>query len=126
VPRGEWLFDFCALLYDREAPRAGQFVVQAVAIGEVEWHPKGIYSDFEKLLVADAMVLFMIFEKGSVQEAEAELDRMERAVARRHEYLRARGVGRLPIFQLSCWVYSHGPFVHRTVPRATSPDVGMA
>jgi hypothetical protein len=113
---GEWLFDFCALLYDREAPRAGQFVAQAVAIGEVEWKREGIDHDFEKLLVADARVLFMVFEMASDEDAKTELDRLQGIVERRREYLHSIGIIGSPIFLLSCWKYaSQGPFVHRQI-----------
>jgi hypothetical protein len=99
----------------RKLPEAERFIAQAVAIGEVEWNPKGIDEDFEKLMVADAMVLFMVFEKGSCSEADAELDHLEGAVRRRHEYFRVRGIMQPPIFLLSCWMYPKGRFVHRQI-----------
>lgn len=112
---GEWLFDFCALLYDEELPPQERFLTQAIAIGEVEWGTRSsqIDDDFEKLLVADALVLFMIFEQWSRADAEVELDRLEKVAMRRQEFVRLRGINQPPIFLLSCWIIPKGPFIHR-------------
>lgn len=112
----EWLFDYCALLFDLEVPDDQRFPAQAAVIGEIEWDAarSKIDDDFEKLLVADALVLFMIIQQYSMDEAEAELTRLEHAVRRRLEIFRLRKC-QPPIFLLSCWVVPTGPFIHRRI-----------
>jgi hypothetical protein len=67
---------------------------QLAIVGEVEfdWTREEIDKDFEKLLAADSLVLFMTFQ-GPVEMARQELDRLEAAV-RRQEYTRLRGLSR--------------------------------
>jgi hypothetical protein len=49
----EWLFDFSAVLVEPNDRSRERYLMQALVIGEVEWHHY-LDKDFEKLLVASA------------------------------------------------------------------------
>jgi len=101
--QGEWLYDFCALLYE-ESPDQCRFVTQALVIGEVEWVLAGADDDFEKLLIADALVCFFLFGARSPSLGAEKLDLFEKLARRRHELLRQRrGIAQPPIFLVSCY-----------------------
>jgi hypothetical protein len=106
---GEWLFDFCALVEDDDVPSDDRFMAQAAIVGEVEWSlDRGkVDADFEKLLIADSLVLFMTFQNPTVEGGKKELDRLEAAARRRQQYARLRGLSRPPVFLLSCWCWTH-------------------
>lgn len=94
-------------------------MAQAAIVGEVEWNWKGgeVDKDFEKLLIADSLVLFMTFQSPSVENGKMELERLEAAARRRQQYARMRGLNRPPIFLLSCWCWTPtgAQFEHRIV-----------
>jgi hypothetical protein len=99
----EWLFDFCALIEDQDVLADDRFMAQAAIVGEVEWNwDRGeVDKDFEKLLIADSLVLFMTFQNPTVEAGKKELDRLEAAARRRQQYARLRGLSRPPVFLLS-------------------------
>jgi hypothetical protein len=115
----EWLFDFCAFVEDNDVPADDRFMAQAAIVGEVEWNwDRGeVDKDFEKLLIADSLVLFMTFQNPTVETGKKELDRLEAAARRRQQYARLRGLSRPPVFLLSCWCWTHpgAYFEHRIV-----------
>jgi hypothetical protein len=113
----EWLFDFCAFVEDNDVPADDRFMAQAVIVGEVEWEPSEVDKDFEKLLIADSLVLFMTFQNRTVEAGKKELDRLEAAARRRQQYARLRGLSRPPVFLPSCWCWTHpgAYFEHRIV-----------
>jgi hypothetical protein len=99
----EWLYDFCALLYE-EPPDQLRFVTQALVIGEVEWVLAGADDDFEKLLIADALICFFLFGARSQSLGAKKLDLLEKCARRRHEFVRQRrGMAEPPIFLVSCY-----------------------
>src|SRR5260221_5623239 len=86
----EWNnLDFLALLYDEDAA----FPAQAVLVGEVEWSDNDdkIDEDFEKVLIVDAFVFFMVFLQFSREDAMESLNRLEAAYKRRQAYGRQHG-----------------------------------
>lgn len=116
----EWLFDFGAYIVD---PDDG-LMIHAPIIGEIEWNwsKDAIDTDFEKLLVADATLCFMAFQQRTQDDADRELDRLEKAVRRRHQFDRVRNVKKPRAFLLSCYVLESGTmtenFLHREVVAA--------
>jgi hypothetical protein len=124
----EWLFDFCALLFEEESRNGVRFVAQAAIIGEIEFSdPKGLDKDFEKLLIVDSLACFFAFPKWSETEARAELDRFEHVVERRQRYAKLRGASRPPVFLLSCYLAPSRRFMHRIVGlMPTSPEPGYS
>ena len=110
----EWLFDFCVLLYE-EQPPTYRFTVQAAVVGEIEWNPRGIDDDFEKLLIVDSLVCFFVFRRWSEVEATKELDRLQSFAERRRQYAQLRGMTQPPVFLLSCHLEPDRRFIHRTV-----------
>jgi hypothetical protein len=66
------LFDFCALVEDEDVPADDRFMAQAAVVGEVEWNrDRGeVDKDFEKLLIADSLVLFMTFQSPTVEDGK--------------------------------------------------------
>lgn len=60
---GEWLFDVTWLKYDCEKSDCDKSLVYVPLAAECEWGArKHIYDDFQKLLLARASVVLMIFE----------------------------------------------------------------
>lgn len=96
----EFLFDFCALLYEK--PDA-EFWVQAVVVGETEWDRRGTDDDFEKLLIVDSIICFFVFEEDSDEKANEKLKRYEEVARVREEYAKMRGA-HPPRFLLACYV----------------------
>jgi hypothetical protein len=87
-------------------------MAQAAIVGEIEWGANGIDQDFEKLLIVDSLVCFMVFQQWSKEDAVAALTRLSRAVALRQGYARQRGMVRPPAFVLSCLVVEDHRFIH--------------
>jgi hypothetical protein len=116
IPRDqrEWLFDFCALLYEK--PRGvRRFVAQAAIIGEIEFArvQGALDDDFEKLLVVDSLVCFFVFRKWSKIDAQSALDEFFQLAEKRREYAKRRGTP--PCFVLSCYLEPEHRFMHRVV-----------
>jgi hypothetical protein len=70
--------------------------------------------DFEKLLIVDSPVCFMVFQEWSAEDANNALDRLKEAAERRQRYARQRGLNPPPMFLLSCYVIDDR-FLHLTV-----------
>lgn len=113
----EWVFDFCALAYDpsleKDDPR--RFPEQALAIGEVEWSSRttDVDGDFQKLFIADALVLFFVTE-AKRNDAGGLLERLKIAVEERFKVMRPR-YRQMPTFVLACWITEDHHFGIRRV-----------
>jgi hypothetical protein len=116
---GEWnRLDFLALSRDALLAPEDRLPMQAVVVGEVEissiqWD--AIIYDFEKVLIVDSLMFFMVIMQYSPEDADENLNRLERAARCRQDYARMRG-NTPPAFLLSCWVNdAHPPhFEHRS------------
>lgn len=112
----EWnSLDFLALARDPSLVNQDWLPMQAVVVGEVEIatdKTDGINYDFEKLLIVDALLFFMVFKQYASDDAASQLSRLERASKRRQDYARLRG-NVPPSFLLSCWVDHASHFEHR-------------
>ena len=68
--------------------------MQAVVAGEVEiasddWDE--IVYDFEKVLIVELLIFFMVIMQYSSEDADNTLGRLEKAAKRRQDYARMRG-----------------------------------
>jgi hypothetical protein len=113
----EFLFDYCARIYDPEVPSDERFFAQTVIVGEIEWsqNEEQINKDFDKLLVSDALICFMGLQQSTVEKAEEMLEYLGRAARRRQSYALQRGVRPPPTFVFSCFVSASEKFVHKTI-----------
>lgn len=111
----EWLFDFVALIDDEDVREEDRFMAQAAMVGEVEWGAGGVDEDFEKLLIVDSLVCFMVLQEWSDEAAKIAVDRLRAAAERRQGYVRQRGINRPPTFVLSCYVIPNHHFLHSIV-----------
>lgn len=112
----EWLFDYCAVRKEsRSISDNERFTAYAAIVGEVQWTPKGVDKDFEKLFMADAMVCFMAFEPRARDDIGEELKRLERAARRHRRYCKKRGNRQPAVFLLSGHVKKDRQFIHREV-----------
>jgi hypothetical protein len=83
--------------------------MQALVIGEVEWH-NDLGRDFEKLLVVDALVCFFAFP-GWIKEHDA--DYFLQLAVKRRQYVAQRGTAPLPVFVIACYSRETRRFVFR-------------
>ena len=65
IDDGEWLYDVTCLLHDAD------YIKQIPLVAESEWKgPRGIYHDFQKLLLARADLRVMVFDGGYFPEED--------------------------------------------------------
>ena len=102
---------FLALSRDAALPKEDWLPMQAVVAGEVEiasddWDE--IVYDFEKVLIVNSLIFFMVIMQYSSEDADNTLGRLEKAAKRRQDYARMRG-NTPPAYLLSCWVEEAQP-----------------
>jgi hypothetical protein len=74
VKGGEWLFDEVWLTY------RDRCLVDVPLVMESEWNPKGVFDDFEKLLVARAKYRVLVFSATTCADAAKSFEEFEQRV----------------------------------------------
>jgi hypothetical protein len=112
----EWLFDYCALLFEEKTRDAPRMMAQALVVGEIEFADrKGFDTDFEKLLIVDSLLCFFVFPCWSKDDAEQNIGRFRSFAERRQRIAKLHGAAHPPIFLISCYFEPERKFIHLKV-----------